>query len=387
MTEPLVGQRLIDQAQHDTGLADWGSPGFLKHLDVLVHALNTEARLHDLGRARIRHRLLLLMRARLRLVDDRKRFPGIAQERIARPIIVVGLPRAGTTFMHKLLASDPVHRAPSSWEILLPSPPPEREGYATDPRIEEAQAIFEEEGFLKPEILACHPWDALAAEECNMIWEHSMLSVDFSAWWEIPSYSQYLTQSDFSEVYEVERQFLQHLQYRNRGERWVLKTPAHMLWLKEMFAVFPNACLVMCHRDPVKALASLTDLLREMRGLFTDHIPPGDDFGMIEICADAANQATAFRELPEYRDRFFDAPFLDVQKDPMGMVKRIYEHFGFTLTPEREEAMRDSLRQDRERHAKTGRHSYSVEKVGLDMERLNRHWASYIERYQVPLER
>jgi hypothetical protein len=382
----LDSQQMIDQAQRDTGLADWGQSRFPRHLEVLLRALNTEAHLHELGRMRAHHRLLIMLRARLHLVDDRKRFPQIAQQEIRKPILVVGLPRAGTTFMHKLLASDPVHRSPLAWEILFPSPPPERASYARDPRIARATAAFEEEGFMQPQIQACHAWDATLAEECNFIWEHSMLSVDFSAWWDVPSYSKYLMEQDFGEVYEVEKQVLQQLQYRCAGERWVLKTPAHMLWLKDMFAVFPDACLVMCHRDPLKALASLSDLLYEMRRLFSDQVEPGD-FGMIEINAYGANQATAFRERPEYKNRFFDVNFLDVQKDPMGTVKRIYDHFGIDLGAERELAMRESLERDRERHGKSGRHSYSAEKVALDLERLNRHWSPYLERYRVPLER
>lgn len=386
MTDRLEVQPLVERAQRETGLGDWGEPGFLRHLAVLLQALNTEAALHPVGRERIEHRLLLLMRARLHLVEDRRRSPGIAAERIEQPLIVVGLPRSGTTFLHKLLASDPAHRSPMAWEILLPTPACAAGAGGDEARIAQAQAAFEREGFLKPEVLACHPWDARVAEECNMIWEHSMLSVDFLAWWNVPTYAHYLMQQDFAGVYAQEKQFLQHLQHGQPGRRWVLKTPAHLLWLEQMFQAFPDACLVMCHRDPVKAIASLSDLLREMRGLFSHEVPLGD-FGMIEMNARGMNLGTAFREArPEYAKRFIDVHFLEVQQDPMGTVRRIYDHFGFDLGAQREAVMREALARDREQHGRTGRHRYSADSVGLDMDRMREHWTPYIERYRVQKE-
>jgi hypothetical protein len=377
---------LLRKAEEATGLTDWGGDLFRQPFAVLIDDLNSTAELHELGARRAERRLLDTLCMRLRLVADRTRFPGIAAEQIERPIFVIGLPRSGTTFFHNLLSADPANRSPATWEIMYPSPPPAEATYCTDPRIGEAEAAMAETGFMAEDLQAIHPFDASRPEECNFIWELSFLTVNYMAWWNVPNYRKLLYSTDFREVYQEHRQVLQHLQHRYRRDRWVLKTPAHMAWLEHLFAVYPDACLVQCHRDPAKIIPSLSNNLAVWRRTFSDTVPAGD-FGMLELQAEGLANVARFRAQPRFRDRFFDAHYLDVQADPIAMLKRAYDTFDVGFDDEREATIRAWMRQDREAHAKGARHAYRLDDYGLDYAAIDRVMGGYIRDFNVQLER
>jgi hypothetical protein len=382
----LSCQRLLSDAERATRLNDWGADDYRARLERLVDSINSQAELHAAGLRAAQHRLHDVLCGRLRLVEDRKRFPGIAAERIERPLFVIGLPRAGTTFLHNLLAQDPRARSPMTWEILFPSPPPERSSYDTDPRIEQCKTALAAQGFRGAELQSIHPFDAERPEECNFIWEFSLQTVNFPAFWNIPDYAAYLGTVDFRRVYREHRQFLQHLQHRFRAERWVLKSPAHNMWLEELLDVYPDASLVVCHRDPARVLPSLSSNLVALRRTFSDLVPEGE-FGMLEQQAASLRRVAAVRARPEYRQRFIDAHYLDVQADPLAVVRRIYAHFDLSLDEASLAAMRAWLERDRSAHARGHRHSYRLEDYGLDLARIDRVMGEYIRDSGVTLER
>lgn len=384
---PLLDARsMLREARQATGLNDWGDQGIEPSLELLIHALNTEAQLNERGVRASHARLHDVLCSRLKLVNDRKRLPAIADEPIVKPIFVIGLPRAGTTFLHNLLAQDPASRSPKSWEIMFPSPPPESSTYLSDPRIAQCRRALQEQGFMARELQGIHPFDAERPEECNFIWELSLQSVNFMAFWNVPSYTGQLMRHDFRSVYREHRQFLQHLQHRYRRDRWVLKTPAHNLWLDELLSVYPDACLVQCHRDPAKIMASLASNFVALRKTFSDATLSGD-FGMLQAQARGLGNIARVRALPEFKDRFVDAHYVDVQADPMAVVKRIYAHFDLPLPAEREAAMKAWLQRDVAEHAGAHRHSYQLEDYGLDHARVDAVLGDYIRACGVQLER
>jgi len=377
---------LMNTAEKATGLTDWGPPIFDEPLSVLAEALRHEAALNALGERRAERRLVDALSARLQLVSERQRDPGIAAEQVRQPIFVIGLPRAGTTFLHSLLSQDPAHRSPSTWEMRAPSPPPQEATYTTDRRIAETDEALRFEGFLQPELQAIHPFSARRAEECNFMWESSLLSVNFMAFWNVPSYTRLLYSSDFHAVYREHKQFLQHLQRRFRRERWVLKSPAHSAWLPELLDTYPDACIVQCHRDPAKVLPSLSSNLAALRRLFSDKVAVGD-FGMAKLQAESLAVVTRVREQPGVAERFVDAHYLDVQADPLAVVRRIYDHFGLAFTAGAESAMRSWLSKDRDSHATGARHSYTMQEYGIDLDEIDAAMGPYIRKYGVQLER
>jgi len=382
----LDDQAMIADAEHATGLADWGGDDFREPLRVLVAALNSEAQLHEQGARIARRHLHDVLCGRLQMAADRKRFPGIADEKISAPVFVIGLPRSGTTFLHNLLTQDPQNRAPLTWEIMFPSPPPESASYHDDPRIAQCQAKLGEIGFLDAGLQAIHPFGARRPEECNFIWESTLRTVNYMAWWHVPSYTRLLYCGDMRPVYEAHKRFLQHLQHRHRGTRWVLKTPAHMAWLATLLAVYPDACLVQCHRDPARIIPSLANNLLQYRKLYSSLRPAGS-FGMLELQASGLARVDAVRDQPQYGSRFVDAHYSDVQADPMAVVRRIYSHFGLPLPAASAAAMQAWLGRDRGEHAAGPKHVYHGDDFGVDHAEIDRHFGAYLRRYNVELER
>jgi hypothetical protein len=120
----LDAAEMINDAERVTGLTDWDGDAFRQPFSILINSINEEAELHELGFARAHQYLSLRLEQRLRMVQDRKRRPEISNQVIDRPIFVVGLPRAGTTYLHTLISRNPATLAPLHWQLLAPSPPP-----------------------------------------------------------------------------------------------------------------------------------------------------------------------------------------------------------------------------------------------------------------------
>ncbi len=384
MSHPLDADSLMSAAQDSTGLIDWGGDVFREPLDVLSLDLIAHANLNALGVERARRRLVDNLKGRLLLAEDRKRFPAIADEAIVKPIFVAGLPRAGSTFFHNLLAADPANRSPRMWEIMFPSPPPQEETYTSDPRIDACRDALDFEGFLSPAMQGIHPYGPQRPEECNFLWEMSLLTVNYPAWWNVPNYAKLLYSIDMKPVYQEQKRALQHLQHRFKRDRWVLKTPAHDWWMRDLVEVFPDAGVVLCHRDPAKVLASLSNNLAVNYGLFSNVTPAGS-FGMLERQSQSMRRAAQVRD--ERPDQFFDAHYLEVQADPLKELARCYAQFGVSFTPARAAAVEAWMAADREAHARGPRHAYSMEAFDLDYASIDHVMGGYIRDFNVRLER
>ena len=209
----LDDAQLLDEARRRTRLTDFGEPDVREPLRRFLQSCDTEAQLTLLGRIAVRQDTLRLLRNRLKMQEDRRRHPEIGAEEICQPLFVTGLPRTGTTLLHGLLAQDPANRAPLNWELMFPSPPPERATYWDDPHIALADQQIRWFYRLAPEFRKIHPVGARLAEECVIITSHSFLSFQFQTSFDLPSYQSWLEAQDLRPCYEVHRRFLQHLQW------------------------------------------------------------------------------------------------------------------------------------------------------------------------------
>ena len=374
---------LLEAAHRQTRLEDFGDPSFREPLRRLLESLEAEAGLNLMGRLASRYDMVRLLANRLRMEEDRKRNPGIAEEETPRPIIIAGLPRTGTTLLHSLLALDPGSRVPSTWETMYPSPPPEAATYLTDRRIglvDRQMRWFQRmvKGFDR-----IHPVGARLPIECLVIFSQSFLSYQFETTHRLPSYLGWLEGQDLRPAYEVHRRFLQHLQWRCPGERWVLKAPAHMFDFEAMFSVYPDACVIMTHRDPIEVTASNASLTATLRSAFSDGIDP------LEVGPECSRRwAEAIGRGMRSRDRgcapaerFLDLYYTDLIADPIGAVRKVYARFDLRFPEVLEERIREFLRQNpRERF---GKHRYRLEQFGLDLEEETRRYAAYRERFRL----
>src|SRR5205085_2405041 len=188
-----------------------------------------------------------------------------------RPITVVGLPRTGTATLLDLMAPEHANRARLSWEVERRVPAPQTATYGTDPRIAEAQAQFDLVDSFIPGFAAFHELGAQLAQEDVRIFTSDFRSMQHSLQFEVPTYNRWLLhEADMAPAYAWHRRFLQHLQSEHHGERWLLKSPAHLWSLPALVAEYPDAIVIQNHRDPLKVIASLSALGASLREMTTD---------------------------------------------------------------------------------------------------------------------
>lgn len=374
-------ERIIAKAEAATGFTDWGEPEFREALDVLA-ASASEAPVSEAAAATMEARFVDPAIKRLKLYADRARYPEIARQKIVAPLILMGLPRSGTTILHALLAQDPGARSPLNWELADPSPPPRAETFHSDPRIAAAQARVE---MLDPQFRAMHAMGAELPDECNSFMTWGFQSPNFGASVDLNAYETWLTtQCDAKGAYALHRHVLQHLQAFAPRQWWTLKAPPHLFWLDRMFETYPDARVVVTHRDPAAVLpsnASLISFLRKGAG----EVDP-KKVGRHEVAKwkGGLERTMAYRASGKHKAQIFDSQYVDYMRDPMGAVAAIYDHFGMTLTAEAETRMRAFLAENKQ--DKHGAHHYTAEEFGLDAASLHREFADYIQTYNVPIK-
>jgi hypothetical protein len=379
----LDEEALLAAARARTQLADFGPGGFRDGLRVLLRSLETEALLTTLGRIMARGQILSLLSNRLQLADYRKRHPELAEEEIRRPLFVLGLPRTGTTILYGLLAQDPAHRSPLSWEVSFPCPPPEAASYDHDPRIARSEREFEQLEQLAPGFNSIHPVAARLPQECVAIFAHEFKSVQFEATFDVPAYQEWLETQDMRPSYRFHREFLQHLQSRCPGERWVLKTPGHLPIIDALFAEYPDAMIVQTHRDPLEVIGSVSSLECCLRGAASDAIDPrAIGRQQVALWSRLIEMGMKARREINRDERFYDVHFREFMADPIECVKRIYAHFELPYSEDSETRMREFLADNsRDKH---GVHRYALADFGIDPREAAKCFHGYYEEFDIP---
>jgi hypothetical protein len=373
---------LMDVASTETGLDDFGDVPFAEALDVLLEALGREAGLDEPRTKGAEGGVVRLLVKRLRLVDDRKRYPAIADEAITAPIIIVGLPRTGSTHLHGLLGQVEGIRTPRFWEMAVPSPPPERETFGTDPRI----ALVDAELALTPVGLQVrHPFAARRPEQCNLLHDWAFMNQTPIASYHVPSYRDWLFDADHTPAYEAHRRTLQQLQWRTGG-RWALKYPKHLMALDTLLETYPDAVLVWTHRDPavvVPSACSLTSYMRALTSGTVDLPRFGPEWALMEELV-AHRGVRARDRMPDAASRVIDVHYHDLMADQVGTVAAILDFAGAPFSDGSRAAVEAFIRENaKDRH---GAHSYTPEEFGLDAQRLRRRFGWYIDRFGVHVE-
>ena len=381
----LDAEKLMREASKKTGLSDFGDEGFLPGLTILVQSLNDEAQLSTIGRMAAKSLVVDRLCHRLQIIDYRKQRPEVAQQQIEGPLFVLGLPRTGTTILYELLAQDPNHRWPITYEVEQPVPPVREESFLTDPRIPIVDKKMNEVEKLAPGFQAIHAMGATLPQECIAMTSSHFMCVLWGAQFFIPSYDEWLREQDGSGAYRWHRMFLQHLQVDYSKPRWVLKTPGHLPFIQTIVDEYPKAAFVQTHRDPMRVVASMSSLACSLRSALSDEVDPAQT---------AANETTHYARMlktgMEQRDRieakegpgrFFDVQFEDILNRPLEVIEELYGHFGFEWNADIRNRMETYLQsRPREKH---GKHSYTLEEFGLSREEHGPLFAEYCQRFDV----
>ncbi len=376
------GRLEAEATQQAGGLSNFGDASYRRGLEVLCHSLDAEAKLSDFGRGLLWHKFVELLVNRLRIEDWFVRHPEIASEVLAAPLVIVGLPRTGTTLLQRLIAQDPSLYSMRWWESRYPVPLPGEDLAHPSERMERARAEVKVMVDAMPKLMAIHPMDADEADEEVMLMEHSFMAA-FNAYANVPGYMQWLHASDETPAYDYLKRLLKFLQWQKRqrgitGQRWVLKAPHHLLRMGLLLKLFPGAQIIQTHRDPVDTIPSIASFIHTLWSIYgtaPDATAAGREW--------SALMARAFDHTMQVRavqpQAFFDVQFLDTVKQPMEVVRAIYAHTGIALTPQAGQAMQKWL-------AANGRekrevHDYHAEDFGLSAQQLKTDFARYRSRY------
>jgi Sulfotransferase family len=323
-----------------TGLADFGADGYRDGLAVLLESYARDASLTPKGTRVARAMIRGALTARLFSEAGWARYPEHADAGIDRPLFVIGLPRTGTTALHRLLTADPAHQGLQAWLAEVPQPRPPRETWAADPVFQAIQAGFDRHHVSHPEFMAVHYMAADQVEECWQLLRQSMRSVAFECLAHLPGYAAWLRGQDWTGAYRRHRHNLQLIGLPDRGRRWVLKNPSHLFALDALLRVYPDALVIQTHRDPRTAIASVCSLAAQATAGWSTTFR-GAVIGRDQL----ETWATGLEQFTEARARHDPARFCDIEYDdfvinPLSTVESVYQRFGLPLSGRAMDAMR-----------------------------------------------
>jgi hypothetical protein len=376
---------LMAQAVAATGLDDFGPADFLDGLHAYCASLSDEADLSELGTAAVGGSIVSSLANRLRVVDWATHHPEVTDEAIDAPIVVIGMFRAGTTLLSYLLDQDPANRPLLGWEAADSVPPPGPATLRRGPRVDAARqraALLDQ---LNPAARIVHHEEPDGPTECISVMGQDFKSLSWEAISNVPSYHEWLLAADHTSAYRYHRLVLQVLQSGGARGRWALKSPHHAIALNALVTVYPDARLVLLHRDPTVLCASVCSLIRTLSSTFTD----ADYTSYI-----AAHWTGMLQESVDRIERFrgahperavLDVQYADLVGSPVGTIARIYGALGLELAP----PARAAVEAYAAAHPKGefGTHRYDLREFGLDEGELRARFAPYTARYDVPEER
>ena len=402
---PLNPDPLIRKARRQTGLSDFGDASFIGPLTRLLDACYAESALSIVGRSATKWDVVRFLSNLLILQDAAARCPAINEAPIRQPVFITGLPRSGTTFLHRLMLMDPANRAPAVWETIAPS------ASAGTPLQRIARVTRQLRGFewLAPEFRALHPLDATSPQECSEITAHVFRSLRFDTNYHIPSYRNWLDADVLRHLpaYRFHKRFLQFLQYQDgqphysqrqsqcpsqpndrrrvAARRWVLKCPEHLFALQAIQTVYPDAKLVFVHRDPVKVLLSQARLTEVLRRPFTRRLDPralGPDESRRWL--EGTRRMMAVGDDAGLPDPVCHVHHIDLISDPVSTVEGVYRHFG--ITPAASLAADIDAAVTARPNGGYGEHRYDFDDHGLDEQQERAKFRPYMVRFGVTAE-
>jgi hypothetical protein len=383
----LTEDAVIAAARGRTGLSDFGDDGFRARLRVWLAAADEDAELGPLGRATVFGNAVRLLANRLRLEDLVKRHPGILDVRIDRPIIIAGLPRSGTTHLVNLISADTRLSSLPFWESLEPFPAPDDVPGAggLDPRLARCRQSYERSDRLLPHLRAMHHMTPEHVHE-----EIELMELDFATynleWYaHVPRWRDFYLACDLRPSYAYLRRCLQALTWLRGPSRWVLKSPQHMEQLVPLVETFPDATVVLTHRDPVHVIQSAITMLAYGARIRRTRIDLAD---IAAYWIDRIDRL--LRACVRDRDRVpasqsQDVLFHEFMAGDVAMVARVYEVADLPMTPAAR-ARLDAFMAENPR-GKHGRVVYDLRgDFGVDPDEVRRRFAFYFERFPVRVE-
>lgn len=368
---------LHESATRLIGLDDFGDvsvDNYREALGVLLDSYQGEAGLTPLGSKMSRVFLRGALGARLLSEAAFKAHPDYAQVAIDRPIFVTGLPRTGTTALHRLLNADPMHQGLEMWLADFPQPRPSRDTWDANPVYQQLEGQFSKHHVENPEFMGLHYMSASEVEECWQLLRQSVHSVSYECLAHVPSYARWLSGQDWTPAYRRYKANLQLIGLNDIEKRWVLKNPSHLFALDALMEVYPDALVIQTHRPAETIIASVCSL--------NEHATEGwsETFTGATLGADQldtwARGLESFKSARAKYDesQFCDVDYFDFISDPIGTVESIYRHFGLELSASALVEMQ-KMNDESQKGPRAPKHVYSLADYGLSKEAVMERFA------------
>lgn len=380
-TQSLDRETLLQQARERANLTDFGDTWFLEPMDHFLAASNREGRLTPAGHAAQTEVIVKGLVSRLRMVEDIKRHPEILEEKVEVAGIILGLPRTGSTIFQRLLASAPGMTGIRWYEAQNFAPFPGEERGNPIERRAYAQAMIDGWLQLAPELASIHPLEPDGPDEEILILGQMFVSTMVEGMNFVPSFTQWLNDYDQSKGHEDLKTILQYLQWQDparRGSKWILKSPSNLPYTELAAKAFPDALLIMTHRDPLQTVPSYVSMQAAL-------------YKLSATISDQDVGAFWFPRLVEWmrlfeaarerigEERFIDIDYRQVGKEPMAQAERVLARMGIPIDTQLEEVLSEFLAGNKREQRPM--HDYSLERFGLDEEAIKREFANYRARY------
>jgi hypothetical protein len=353
-------------------------------LGRLIEAIEADSDLTVFGRLSLRWDCIRLLRNAQLVEDTLAARPELAAAPVDKPIFILGLPRSGTTFLHGLLAADPANLVPRAWQTIYPAPRVPGFDAARDKRARTVEGQLRFFAAIAPGFDAHHPIDADSPQECSEITACVFQSLRFDTTFRVPKHLAWMDATGHDEAFAFHKKFLQVLQADLGPKRWVLKCPDHTFSLDAIVKTYPDARFVVVHRDPVAVFGSVAHLTEILRKPFVRNVDAAEIGAQVtERWIDGAERLVAFdRRADVGAARKINIRYEDLVADPLAAVRRIFGHFGETVSDAGIAGMAQALGA-KARGGYAGQRHYALGKFGISPEALAPRFINYMDYFDI----
>jgi Sulfotransferase family len=379
-----ASDQLHDAVRQETGCDDFGQADYHTGLKVLLQSMDYDPRFHAAGRELAWRGLIDALSSRARAFAAMKANPGFADTPLKSPIVITGVPRTGTTALHRLMAVDPRLQGLQTWLLNAPMPRPPRDSWENYPAFQQTIASIEARLALAPERKAAHQSAAEGVDECCGILRQSFVSNIWNCMgWSSATYDSWWQTQGESHAYRYFRQCVQLIGMNDSDKRWLLKNPGHIEHLHEVFAIFPDAKVIQTHRDPAKAMPSMVSLLGRLHPSYEEGRYDQRLRNMMrretEKWANAAAKTDAVKA--HHPGQVLDIVHADFHADPMGVVEKVCAFVGLELADNVRPLLEQRIAEKPE--LAHGDHRYDIADYGMNEDEVREVFGDYVARYDL----
>jgi Sulfotransferase family len=376
--------RLHELVARETGTDDFGATDYLPALKVLLQSMDYDPHFSEQGRRLAWGQVVGVLRSRAHAIKSMKENPGFDAKPITSPVVITGVPRTGTTALHRLMAVDPRFQGLQTWLIDNPMPRPPIETWSGYPEFRRTVAGLETHYAATPESRAAHHRAAEEVHECCMILWHSF---NCNIWacgsWSSPTYDAWRQSQTEDAGYAYYYRCVQLIGSNDPDKRWLLKNPGHLQQLDLLFATYPNARVIQTHRDPAKAIPSLCSLLLNLHPIYEEGRYEQRAHNM--LAREAGKWAKAVRDADAVRAKHpgqvVDVVHADFHRNPMAVLERIYSFIDMEIDDELRARFAERITEKPE--LQHGVHRYDLADFGMTTDEVREQYGDYVDRYDL----